>query len=556
MSVHVAKVHQVRTVQGAQALAGALQSPGRDRPYVVVSTAAGADRPYIDVELLARDLEGVAEVHLIPTGEVSWAFSQAMPPMTQVYGGASRVYPCGLEWATKPSRSPLRFAFGVDEHGVIADALITDAQGMAVQGGLTLSSVAVERVPARGRVQGIIGGRVFVRLDNGGVATIWPEFVSPGVEAERLAVRDMEVEGHLDRTAGRLDVAGMVRPAREALAAYVLGAQVLVRVASVRKDTIGVELYPGVTANIGPAAAVGSSAADLRLYFSQGHVLLARILEAGLVESSRWRLSPAKADPADDVVEAPSLLPGGPPWLVPLAPAAEHDELEESLVEEVERAATLGPEPPEAPQTTADPALEAMRAERDALTRMVAQLESQRERAVRRLELSKERLRQETQRAARVTSERDGLRQQLLSAAHDGDLFDTKETQFAFELNLAWARRIPKAEKAARPMVAYTLAPGFFSSWEGVEGVDRSKVIDVVVEVLTGLADTAPGRDVHQLRTGEGGNDPYVTRPNGDTCWRASLQTHTAAARRLHYWRRSDRSIELSAIRLHDDFTP
>jgi hypothetical protein len=197
-----------------------------------------------------------------------------------------------------------------------------------------------------------------------------------------------------------------------------------------------------------------------------------------------------------------------------------------------------------------------MRAERDALTRMVAQLESQRERAVRRLELSKERLRQETQRAARVTSERDGLRQQLLSAAHDGDLFDTKETQFAFELNLAWARRIPKAEKAARPMVAYTLAPGFFSSWEGVEGVDRSKVIDVVVEVLTGLADTAPGRDVHQLRTGEGGNDPYVTRPNGDTCWRASLQTHTAAARRLHYWRRSDRSIELSAIRLHDDFTP
>ncbi len=57
----------------------------------------------------------LADVHVIPTGDVSWAFSHAMPPMTQVYGGASRVYPVDLEWATQPSRSPLRFAYGVKD---------------------------------------------------------------------------------------------------------------------------------------------------------------------------------------------------------------------------------------------------------------------------------------------------------------------------------------------------------------------------------------------------------------------------------------------------------
>lgn len=555
--MQVAKVHWVRTVEGAQTLAATLRTPARRRPIVVVSTAAGVERPYVDVERLAEDLDGVAEVHVIPTGEVSWAFSHAMPAMTQVYGGASRVYPLGLEWATKPSRSPLRFAFRTDLHGSVADALVTDAQGMAVEGGLTLSSVAVERVPAAGRVEGVIGGRVFVRLDNGGVATIWPEFVSAGVEAERLARKDMRVEGRLDRSAGRLDVAGHVVAAADALSAYEVDTQVLVQVCGVQKDTVAVELYPGVRANIGPVAAVGRHDADLRLYFSLGDVLVARVVEVGLREGSRWRLSPSKADLAGAVRDAPSLLPGGPPWLVLPAPTPEQDEPEESLGDEPESALALTPaQPPSAPESTDDPALDAMRAERDALAVVIDQLEAQRTRALRRLEQSKERLRREAQRATKVTSERDALRQQLAAAAQDGDLFDTREEQFEFELRLAWARRIPKSDKSARPLASYSLGPGFFTSWDGVEGIDRGKVIDVVVEVLTGIADTQPGREVHQLRRGDGAEMPPVVRAGGDTCWRASLQVNSAQARRLHYWRRSDRSIELSAIRRHDDFTP
>jgi hypothetical protein len=554
-SVAHVKVHWLRNAEDARALAHALLDPERDRPVVVVSTAAGAGHPYVQTERVADDLDGVAAVHVIPTGEVSWAFSEAMPPMTQVYGGASRVYPPGLEWREKPSRSPLRFAFHEDSHGVVADALVADAQGMAVEGGLTLSSVAADQVPVRGTVQGIVASRVFVRLENGDLATIWPEFVSAGVEAERLACRGMHVEGYLDPQTKRLDVASAVRSSADALGAYDGDAQVLARVTRVEKDTVALELYPGVLANLSPAAAVGSVDEDLRLFFSVGDVIVARVLEAGLTEGRRWRLSCARVDPDALLLEAPSLLPGGPPWLVP-TPAIPEEDADGAAADET--GGFVMPSPAELPAVgpTSDPAHDAMRAERDALTRVVSQLEAQRDRSVRRHEQSKQRLRRESQRAARLAAERDDLRQRLTTAAHDGDLFDTREGQFGFEVELAWARRIPKAEKASRPMVSYTIGPGFFPSWDCVDGVERSKVVDVVVEVLTGIADEQPGRQVHQLRQGPGGNDPFVTRQGGETCWRASLQVNTPSARRLHYWRRSNGSIELSAVRLHDDFRP
>jgi hypothetical protein len=78
--------------------------------------------------------------------------------------------------------------------------------------------------------------------------------------------------------------------------------------------------------------------------------------------------------------------------------------------------------------------------------------------------------------------------------------------------------------------------------------------VAVVVEVLTGQAPHLPGRDAHQLRTGDAGSR-YVNRADGATCWRVALQQDTAAARRLHYWRIRDR-YELSRVVLHDNFRP
>lgn len=147
-------------------------------------------------------------------------------------------------------------------------------------------------------------------------------------------------------------------------------------------------------------------------------------------------------------------------------------------------------------------------------------------------------------RAARACSASDTL---------DEDAFCDPEDQFRHEVHIAWTRRIPKGEKAARPLPPYTIGPDFLDSLQNTKGVDRHKVIDVVVEVLTDVRSF--GRKAHQLREDAGGNSRAVTRGDGAVCWRVAVQQGTPVARRLHLWR-SSQVIELSRVVLHDDMTP
>jgi hypothetical protein len=134
------------------------------------------------------------------------------------------------------------------------------------------------------------------------------------------------------------------------------------------------------------------------------------------------------------------------------------------------------------------------------------------------------------------------------------DLFLDPAEQFRFEVEDRWARRIPAAEKAERPLRNYGFGPKFLDSLDEIHGLDRAKVADVVVDVLTGLADNSVGRDMHPLRTGTGGDDPALRR-EGYSCWRVAIQRRSPQARRLHFWRSAD-DIELSRVVLHDDYAP
>ena len=100
----------VNTAEEARSLAAHLLDRSRLRPCVVISTAAGQAEPYADVDKILTDVGDLGEVYVLATGEASWAFSNEMPEKTQVYGGASRVYPVDLSRREDPLRSPLRFA--------------------------------------------------------------------------------------------------------------------------------------------------------------------------------------------------------------------------------------------------------------------------------------------------------------------------------------------------------------------------------------------------------------------------------------------------------------
>jgi hypothetical protein len=139
-------------------------------------------------------------------------------------------------------------------------------------------------------------------------------------------------------------------------------------------------------------------------------------------------------------------------------------------------------------------------------------------------------------------------RRQPAEAARDDDVL-------RHEVYLAWTRRIPQGDKADRPLREYTLGPDFLPSLDSMDGFDRSKVADVVMEIVTDLADEQTGRSPHRLRMGVGGNNAPVVREGGATCWQVALQQGRPAARRLHFWR-NGAYIELSRVVTHDDMAP
>ncbi|WIE81001.1 hypothetical protein [Curtobacterium sp. MCSS17_016] len=135
------------------------------------------------------------------------------------------------------------------------------------------------------------------------------------------------------------------------------------------------------------------------------------------------------------------------------------------------------------------------------------------------------------------------------------DMFPTADAAARHAILLAWVDRIPAAEKTERPLPDYRLSDGFTDSFEPLTDTQTTKALRCVVDILTGRDDLA-ARRVHPLRTSEAGNAPAWVRDDGAVCFRANIESNTASARRLHYWKLPDGTLELIRIVVHDTFEP
>jgi len=348
---------------------------------------------------------------------------------------------------------------------------------------------------------------------------------------------------------------------------------------------------------------------DLGTLMTVGEVVPARVVAT----APKWSLILNDVDDDEPIAEAPSLLTGGPPWLV---------EEGEDLVED-EPGALLPPAPqvpvpasrvpvpevvaedpaPEAPAlklspprpnpamldrnrprpvsrpptSPARPAAPAQPAEStkslllkiDGLTAEVGGLKREQE-ALRNQLLAgadeRQTLRylldQADRRANRAENDLKATRSRLRKAgnaksatpAPEGPKFADAEQGFRYRVLTQWATRTLPSEQHDRPLPDYSIGPRFLDSLGRLEGIKEEKVADVVFEVVTGLAPQLPGREVHHLRTGPGGDNPVRVREDGAMAWRASLQVKTPSARRLHYWILPNGDIELARVATHDDF--
>ena len=331
----------------------------------------------------------------------------------------------------------------------------------------------------------------------------------------------------------------MRRDPAEAVAAYESGDTILARVSDVRRDACTVELFPGVSVDVPAREVTDDSDPDLAGLMSPGETLAVLLVEHDAT-TGEWLLSPAEADDAAGARVAPSILDGGPPWLVPPEPPSP------------EPAPAGRGMPTGSGETSSDDETDLIRELRAENAQLTLLVEAEREHVA---DLT------DQLRSAR-TQRREGLRRsrtdreanERTRAEADRHLFLAEDDQLDFEIRLAWARRIPPAEKPARPLKRWAYGERFFQTLREVQGVSHDKVVDVIVDVLTGRDAELASRELHQLRTGTGGDDPPRTREGGETCWRVSLQVKTPQARRLHYWQCRDGSVELASIRRHDDF--
>ncbi|MDR1998338.1 MAG: hypothetical protein LBQ06_00105, partial [Frankiaceae bacterium] len=300
---------RIDTEDGARALAAQIRDPHRARPIAVVSTPAGRLQSFIDAEELDAEAGDLVEVYVLPTGDVSWAFSKHMVDKTQVYGGAGRVYPVGLTWEDDPYQSPLRFAFNAGEGRNSTQALISDALRCAAAAGLIGRIAPAASSTEAGEVSSFIAGRAVVRIQSGGYASIAGELTLPGTALEQVLRVGQRVVGVLDKKQRRLDIRDMIRPV--SALPYQARDTVLARVVSVGRDSATLELHPGLRVEVGRDEVTSNDLDTLDSLMTVGEVLRAR-----LVDTDPWALTLVDLGDDEDAVPAAALTEGGPPWLI------------------------------------------------------------------------------------------------------------------------------------------------------------------------------------------------------------------------------------------------
>lgn len=606
------KYRCVTTAEAARSLADLLNGNTRTRPVVVVTTPHGQDTPWIDIDDLADQVGDLAEVYLMPTGKHSWELSRNLPEMTQVYGGAGRVYPLGHEWASDPRRPPLRFAYGKEEGARATGQLIDDALRMATAAGLFDSRSTARRTRRTGIVEAIVAERAWVRFD-GSLGLVPDALAFPGVPLERCVTAGQRLTGLYDPTSRWFDVRESRLTPEQALAPYAIGDAVLAQVETVAADQATVFLHPLTTTTLDREQVTSNDLDDLRDLMTPGEVLVVRVTAL----APHWRLSMLDIEDWEVPVAAAALFPGGPPWLVPapespepavdllsdLVPppfelpieepteeAAQEAGPESALDEPPQPGPTLPPRPSPAlldrrragrpTPAPAEPALTAgstpgstagatrsMSLTISALKAQVAQLQRQRDELQPKasgLSLEVTHLKSDLHRAQaqvqhlekQLEHSRAKLRKTRTTPAETSRVrFADREQGFRFLVEQAWATRIPPSEQAQCPLPRVVFGDLFLDSVEQLTGISAEKIADVVMEVLTGKAQQSAGRALHRLRVDEGGGSPQVVRSDGARAWRANLQTNTPSARRLHYWELPDGTIELAKVGLHDDTT-
>jgi hypothetical protein len=446
------------------------------------------------------------------------------------------------------------------------------------------------------------GSRAIVELADGRRCAIQREHVAPPVRLDWMLDPGQPVSGLYDPVGRTLDISG-AKTVPRLTDLYSSDDLVLALVEDVACKAATLTLFPGSSWSV-PVDRMSSNPLDTAdSLVTEGEVVVVRFLR----DKGAVVLSFVDVDDDEEVRAAPALVRGGTAWLQ----AGRHLlERAETATDETSAASSgaglragpglpagaagvTGQPVPPAPTGGAagTPAAALMsvqlslateKAEVDRLRELVKAgssagpelLRLEREVAALHEELELERRQAAASEAhlaglaAKNAKQLEDLRtlrtrnremQQGLKRSRDDQTgaFETAEERVRHDIYLAWVRNVPADDKSRFPLpLGFSMGPEFAASlYSRTEKGAVAKALKAVVEVLTGIAERSSAREVHPLRSNDGGDAPQIQREDGARCFRASIERGVASARRLHYWK-TEGGVELSRVVVHDDFKP
>lgn len=306
-------VATITTSRQVLELADGLLDTRREQPWAVISIPENGDRALIDLHHLHEQVGEVCRIHTIKTGPLTRELESRLPERCQVYGGASRIYPTGDGWQTRPEESPLRFVHNPNQADATTEQLINDALGMASRAGL-FNVPAPSSVHARGVVQKLLADntRALVALDNGQYATIVRELTYPGIPLEWIIEEGQHVEGLLDPKTKRLTPHLARHDPDDLLQHYPHGSVTLAYVVNVERQSSTLAVHPAHNHTVSRQHISSNPFDRVDLLLAPGDVVPVRV-----IRDEQGRPALRLNDIDDDETELPALTltPGGPPWL-------------------------------------------------------------------------------------------------------------------------------------------------------------------------------------------------------------------------------------------------
>ena len=554
----------VTTPTDAEALAARILSR-RTRPLVLVSTSRDGEFLF-DIDRLRDELADVAEVVTIETGAPSKRCESLLPDKTQAFDGAARSYP--PDFADDPvwTRSRLRFPAYATTDDLVEDAL----------GQTPVTTVRSRQAPGPQRVSGTVEGLLadaslaLVRLDDGSTLTATAARLPADLPLDWALMPGATVTGIVEGSE--------LHPEPAADPVFTDDDVTLAVVTKVTDLRATVLLHPRVAVILRRRDVTDDPDRPVGDVLHVGEVIRVRLRH----DNGHLAASYADTTGVEPLVAAPALVVGGSPWLVEGRAVARLTESDEA--DAAHAAAATASTPAATPPATAIvPAelshltaeIKRLRGDILALAGVVGRISTAGagtngtgESA--RLRQENDRLREllREERASRATAEARlaqtadrhreagrALREAKKSAARPARA-EATEASFRDEIEHLWHERTADGERSDWPLRDYALGPQFLTTFAELNDSLRTKALRACVEAITGRDREIPARDLHRLRSGDGGDDPYIVRADGARCWRSAVEQNVPGARRLHYWELAGGTIELSRIVHHDDTAP